>query len=70
MNQVLKNFLDLTVTFTWLPSDNKVYVKYYLHSKEIDSFDRIHPLDAKYFHDTVDRFFEQSESFNLIKWSY
>lgn len=70
MNQVIRKVGDYTVTFTWLPVDGKVFVKYYKHNNELENFDLVSKADQLYINNEVERFFESIESFNLIKWSY
>lgn len=66
MEQLIKRGEDLIITFTWF-EDGRVYVKYFLKGKEIDSMDDLTTIQKTYLSETLKDFCNET---NLILYSY
>ena len=66
MEQLIKRGEDLIITFTWF-EDGRVYVKYFLKGKEIDSMDDLTTIQKTYLSEALKDFCNET---NLILYSY
>jgi hypothetical protein len=67
MNQSIKKLEDLTIVYTWL-DDNKVYVKYFIGNREIDSFIELTEYQSDFIFTDNKNFCKENPE--LILYSY